>query len=128
MREGRAALLPPASPGWPAVLFADEATPDVEASAALLRIRRDALFWPAPRAAATHPRCLALTARDLAAARAAFDDVDILCAADPAEAAPDRLEAVFGPAGAPALLWARMGGLSTPCGERAEDAAALLAL
>jgi len=126
---GRAglALLPPALRGWPAVLRTGGAPGDLSADAvdALLeRIRAETLWWPAPRSGAPAPRALALDAAGLATARARWDDAAVARADDPAAVAPDRLEAVFGPPGAPAALWAALGGCGGP---GAPDPAAALA-
>ena len=128
----RAPLLPPAIAAWPAALLrGDAVVADADAvAAALTRIRAGALFWPVPRAGARAPRALALDAAQLAVARAAFDDADILYAADPADVDPSRLEAVFAPAAAPMALWARLGGIAARdrlAPPQPGDAAALLA-
>jgi capsular polysaccharide export protein len=106
-------LLPPVLARWPAVLWPGNRPPAPDAVAALARIRAEALFWPAPRAAAPRPAVLALDAAAHAAARAARADADILLATDPAAIDPERLEAVWGPPGA-VTLWAGLGGLATP--------------
>lgn len=127
-----AALLPPAIAAWPAVLLrGDGATAGLaDAGGALARIRAGALFWPVPRGGARAPRALAIDAAQYAAARAAFDDGDVVLAADPADVDPTRLEAVFAPASAPQALWARLGGIAARDGlapPQSDDAAALLA-
>jgi capsular polysaccharide export protein len=105
-------LLPPPVQGWPAVLRvgAGQAAP-AAADAALARVRVQALWWPAPRAGAGAPRAAAFGPAAAAAARAAFPADAVTVVRNPAEIAPDRLEAVYG-APADAALWAAVGGVA----------------
>lgn len=121
-----APVLPPVLPRWPSPLRAGAAIRSGDSGAALARIRAEALFWPAVRAEAARPRALALTAATRDAARAAFPDAEIALGRDLADVDPERLEAVFAPPGAPAILWAALGGIATP-GAAAPDALAALA-
>lgn len=116
LRRGRpvhgAALLPAVLAGWPVVLVAGGGrAAGATAPGALARIRSERLFWPAPRASAPRPFAAAFDLEGLAAARAAYDDEDITCVADPADIDPERLEAVFG-GGADVDRMAQIGGLA----------------
>ncbi|WP_333834450.1 capsular polysaccharide export protein, LipB/KpsS family [Rubrimonas sp.] len=117
-----APVLPPALRGWPSVLRAGGQASRVgpaEVSAALTRICAEALFWPATRARAARPRALALGPSWRVVALAGFPEADVAVDEDLAGVALDRLETVFGPPDAPAMLWAELGGLAgcdTACG------------
>jgi capsular polysaccharide export protein len=127
IRDGRA-VLPPALARWPATLLMAAQTgvrcgAEAGAEGALSRIREEKLFWPAPRARARRARVAAFDARGLAAARARYDDAQILRANRPEEVDPETLEAVFG--GGPEIRrWSTMGGLA---GDRAQALAMLAA-
>lgn len=122
-------LLPPPVRGWPVVLRAGGAGVATAASrAALVRVRAERLWWPAPRAGAPRPRACAFSDAGVAAARAFFTDAEIAAVTDPGAADPERLEAVF--AAPPGVaLWARIGGVACDAAplETEAAAAALLA-
>lgn len=112
--------LPPPLPSWPATLRLDgPVRPPISpesVAAARARISRETLWWPVPCRNAARPRALALTPGALAEARAAYRDEEIALLGEPGLIDPERLEAVFGPAEAPAALWAALGGLRAPAG------------
>ncbi len=112
-------LLPPVVAGWPGTVVRGD-RPGAADGDLLDRLRRDQLYWPAPRSGAPAPRAIATDAAGLARARHGYAAAEVLLTRDAAAVDPSRLEAVFGPPG-PVATWAVLGGAAAEGTPTAEE-------